>query len=75
MRNLTPKIQKAWADANAKRYSIEVWDIQFYMVDDEGNELLDEDGNVKLFDAPDFDCSHLTEGMDDCDLRLVEVKQ
>ena len=54
-----------------KNYSIAVWDIQFYKVDDEGNELLDEDGNVKLFGAPDLDCSYLAEGMDDDD--LVEV--
>ena len=56
-------------------HSIAVWDLTLYMVDDEGNELLDEDGNVKLFDAPDFDCSWITEDMDDCDLRLMEVEQ
>ena len=26
-----------------------VWDIQFYMNDEDGNELLDENGKVKLF--------------------------
>lgn len=33
----------------SKKYSIEVWDIQFYKVDEDGDELLNEDGSVKLF--------------------------
>jgi hypothetical protein len=56
-------------------HSIAVWDLTFYKIDDEGNELLNEDGSIKLFDAPDFDCSWITEDMDDCDLRLMEVEQ
>ena len=56
-------------------YSIAVWDIQFYKIDEDGDALTDSEGNVKLFDAPDFDCSWITEDMDDCDLRLMEVEQ
>ena len=32
-----------------KEYSIAVWDIQFYKIDADGNELLNKDGSVKLF--------------------------
>lgn len=32
-----------------KNYSVEVWNIQFYKVDEDGNELLNDDGSVKLF--------------------------
>ena len=32
-----------------KEYSIKLYDIQFYKVDADGNELHDEDGNLKLF--------------------------
>ena len=34
-----------------KQYSTEVWDIQFYKVDEDGNELLNADGSVKLLAA------------------------
>jgi len=55
----------------AKNYSIGVWDIQFFKYDDDGNELLNADGSVKLFDAPKLDMSHFAEYVDDDD--LVEV--
>ena len=31
-----------------------VWDVRFYLNDDDGNELLNDDGSVKLFTAPDL---------------------
>ena len=46
-------------------HSIAVWDLKFYKVDAEGNEMLNKDGSVKLFDAPEYDCSYLAEGMDE----------
>ena len=54
----------------AKNYSIEVWNVQFYKVDDDGNALLNADGSIKLFDS-DIDVSTIAEGMSDDD--LVEV--
>jgi len=54
----------------AKNYSIEVWNVQFYKVDDNGNALLNADGSIKLFDA-DIDVSTIAEDMTDDD--LVEV--
>ena len=54
----------------AKNYSIEVWSVQFYKVDDDGNALLNADGSIKLFDA-DIDVSTIADDMTDDD--LVEV--
>jgi len=54
----------------AKNYSIEVWNVQFYKVDEDGNELLNADGSIKLFDS-DIDVSTIANGMSDDD--LVEV--
>ena len=54
----------------AKNYSIEVWNVQCYKVDDDGNALLNADGSIKLFDA-DIDVSTIAEGVTDDD--LVEV--
>ena len=46
----------------AKEYDIAVWDIQFYKVDEEGNELQNSDGTVKLFQLKrDVDCSFIAE--------------
>ena len=37
-----------------ERMNVCVWDVRFYMNDDDGNELLNDDGSVKLFTAPDL---------------------
>jgi len=55
-----------------KEYSIAVWDIQFYKVDEDGNPLTDNKGNVQLYNAPNYDCSYLAEGLDDDDLEEIE---
>ena len=41
--------------------SVRVWDCTFYLMDDDGNDVLDEDGNVQIYNAPDLDWSHLAE--------------
>ena len=56
-----------------KKYSIEVWDLKFYKVDAEGNALLNKDGGVKLFDAPEYDCSDLAEGIDEDTLKECKL--
>jgi len=49
----------------SKIYSIEVWNIQFYKVDEDGNELLNEDGSVKLFTSSrNMDFSWVAESAD-----------
>ena len=48
-----------------KKYSIAVWDIQFCKVDEDGNELLNEDGSVKLFTSSrNMDFSWVAESAD-----------
>ena len=41
--------------------TVRVWDCTFYLMDDDGNDGLDEDGNVQIYNAPDLDWSHLAE--------------
>ena len=49
----------------SKEYSIAVWDIQFYKVDEDGNELLNDDGSVKLFTSSrNMDFSWVAESAD-----------
>lgn len=67
-------------------HSIEVWDITFYKVDEDGKALTDNKGNVQLYTATDrkhplfwedplYDQPHLasllTEGLDDNDLEEI----
>ena len=55
-----------------KKYSIAVWDIQFYKVDEDGNELLNEDGSVKLFtEGGNIDLSYVAEHVTDDELMEV----
>ena len=55
----------------SKTYSIGVWEIKFFKYDDDGNELNNADGSIKLFDAPKLDMSHFAEYVDDDDLAEV----
>jgi hypothetical protein len=52
--------------------SIGVWDCTFYLADDDGNAVLNEDGTVKMFDAPDLDYSHIAESVELSDLKEKE---
>ena len=52
-----------------KKYSIAVWNVQFYKIDEDGNELLNDDGSVKLFfENSNFDYSYLADSINDNDL-------
>jgi hypothetical protein len=59
-------------------HSIAVWDITFYKVDEDGDALTDNKGNVQLYTALGTDFTngaafaHLAEGLDDDDLEEVE---
>lgn len=56
-----------------KEYSIAVWDVQFYKIDEDGNELLNDDGSVKLFtEGANGDLSHIAEQV--TDEELVEIE-
>ena len=52
--------------------NIGVWDCTFYLTDDDGNEVLNEDGTIKMFDAPDLDYSHIAESVELSDLKEKE---
>jgi hypothetical protein len=55
-----------------KQYSTEVWDIQFYKVDEDGNELLNDDGSVKLFtNSRNMDFSWVADSVDADELEEV----
>ena len=55
-------------------YSIAVWDLTFYKVDEDGNELLNEDGSTKLFtEGGNMDVSYLAEHLTDDDLFEMEM--
>ena len=54
-----------------ENYDIAVWECTFYLYDEEGNEVLNEDGSVKIFDAPKLDWSHIAEYVELEDLEEV----
>jgi|DEB0MinimDraft_6_1074348.scaffolds.fasta_scaffold28949_5 hypothetical protein len=51
-----------------KSYSIGVWDMRFYVVDEDGEPITNKDGTVKLFDVDNYDLSYLCDGLDVTDL-------
>ena len=54
------------------KYSVEVWDIQFYKVDEDGNELLNKDGSVKMFtQSRDIDLSWVADSIYEDDVKEV----
>ena len=54
------------------KYSIAVWDIQFYKVDEDGNELLNDDGSVKMFtESRDIDLSWVADSVYEDDVKEV----
>ena len=52
-----------------KSYSIGVWDMTFYVVDEDGNHVLDDKGEVAVFRAPNIDYSYMADGLDVDDLE------
>jgi len=55
------------------KLDIAVWDIQFYKVDEDGNELQNPDGTVKLFQLKrDVDCSFIAEVTSEDELEEIK---
>ena len=52
--------------------TIGVWDCTFCLYDEEGNQILNEDGSVKIFDAPKLDWSHIAEYVELEDLEEIK---
>jgi len=53
---------------NSEYNNISVWDLTFYRLDDDGNELKDKNGKVIEYEA-EVDCSYLAEGLEVEDLE------
>lgn len=58
---------------NYEDYEVGCWSMEFYLINDDGDPLRNDDGSIKLFDAPNIDFSSSTEGIEPND--LVEIKQ
>ncbi len=59
--------------ANNNNLDIGLWDIKFYKLDENGNELTNKDGSVKLFTTRhDFPHHLITELPDHEDLEEVK---
>ena len=53
-----------------KEYSIGVWDMTYYVYDDEADDYVrNTDGSVKEFHAPNIDYSYMADGIDIDDLQ------
>jgi hypothetical protein len=52
-----------------KSYSIGVWDMTFYVVDENGNPVRNEQGEIAVFHAPNIDYSYMADGLDVDDLE------
>ena len=56
----------------SKQYEVRVWDITFYKVDEEGEEVLNDDGSVKLFSqSRDIDLSWVSDSVTEDDIEEV----
>jgi len=55
-----------------KTYSIEIWDLTFYKVDEFGNPEVDENGRVITYDAPELDVSFIADDIDSNWLRRIK---
>ena len=52
-----------------KTYGITVWDMSVAVVDVEADDYIrNEDGNIKLFNIPNYDYSYICDGIDVDDL-------
>ena len=60
------------AEKNYEDYTVGVWDLSFYVMDEDGEEVLNSDGSLKLFDVPNLDCSYIAERVDYEDLEERE---
>jgi arginine decarboxylase-like protein len=56
------------------KYNVEVWDITFYKVNDDGEALLNKDGSVKLFQDTNskLDFSWIRDAIDSTNEDMLE---
>jgi len=56
------------------KVTIGVWDCTFFLTDSDDNYVLDKDGNVQIYHAPDKDWSHIAEDVELEDLSINEFE-
>ena len=57
-----------------KNYTVGIWDCTFYLVDEDGKYLLNDDGTVKEFYSDKIDMSYWAEGIEPNDLIVLDPK-
>ena len=55
--------------AMGKNYTVGVLDITYYLVDEDGNQLLNDDGSVKEFYSNKIETGYWAESIDPDDLH------
>ena len=63
--------EKRERDYENRSYTVGIWDITFYLVDEEGRMLTNEDGSVKEFYSNKIDMSYWADGIDPD--KLIEL--
>ena len=58
--------------SNIDNLTVGVWDCTFYLTDDDGNEILNNDGTIKMFDVPNMDWSYVAEHIEFDDLKEID---
>jgi hypothetical protein len=58
--------------AMGKNYTVGIWDITYYLVDEDGNPLLNEDGSVKEFYSNKVETGYFADGIDPDDLKEID---
>jgi hypothetical protein len=63
-------------DSN-KNYTVAVWDVTYFVVDENDNPIKNEDGSVKEFYTNEdvYDYCHLSEGITVDDLKEISLEQ
>ena len=58
--------------AMGKNYTVGVFDITYYLVDEDGNQLLNDDGSVKEFYSNKIETGYWAENIDPDDLQEID---
>jgi hypothetical protein len=58
--------------AMGKNYTVGIWDITYYLVDEDGNPLLNEDGSVKEFYSNKVETGYFADSIDPDDLKEID---
>ena len=54
-----------------KNYTVGIWDVTYYLIDEDDYPLLNEDGSVKEFYSEKIETGYWTDGIDPDDLKEI----